>query len=558
MTHSPLARAVWLLCALPLGAAAQLAPSVPNAGSLLQQVPPPALSPRPNRASGLTLRQPDGQALPPSAPFDVRGITISGNTLITSEVLGALVADAIGQPLTLPQLEALAARITQAYQRRGYPLARAIVPAQTIEDGQVRLQVIEARFGEVRLDNQSRSGNRLLSATLSPLQAGEVIEQDSLDRALLLLSDIPGVVSMATLSPGSQVGTSDLLVGVQPGARVSGQLTADGHGSQSAGRSRAGASLNLINTLGLGDVLSATALSSGKGLNHGGVSYELALNGLGTRFGVGISSLRYELIGGLAKLDAHGTAHVLSAVLRQPLVRRSNANLSAALTIDRTTLRDRVDVSSIATDRTMHNANLSVHGDLVDGWAGGGLTTADAGVLTGRVGFDKPAAQLGDAASAQTEGGFTKWTLNVSRVQSVGASGSLHLSARAQRASCNLDASQKLSVGGPSGVRGYDSGAAPGDEGEIFSAEYRHTMRLSAPGLWQATVFADTARVRINAKPFAAGSNHLRLSGAGVGLNWGLDAWQARLAVAMPVGAVPSTMDATRTTRGWIDISRQF
>jgi hemolysin activation/secretion protein len=83
-------------------------------------------------------------------------------------------------------------------------------------------------------------------------------------------------------------------------------------------------------------------------------------------------------------------------------------------------------------------------------------------------------------------------------------------------------------------------------------------MRLSAPGLWQATVFADTARVRINAKPFAAGSNHLRLSGAGVGLNWGLDAWQARLAVAMPVGAVPSTMDATRTTRGWIDISRQF
>ena len=558
MTHSALARAAWLLCAVPLGAAAQLAPSVPNAGSLLQQVPPPALSPRPNRANGLTLRQPDGQALPPSAPFEVRGITITGNTLITTEALAALVADAVGQPLTLPQLEALAARITQAYQRQGYPLARAIVPAQTIENGQVRLQVIEARFGEVRVDNQTRTANRLLNATVSPLQPGEVIAQDRLDRALLLLSDIPGVQTMATLSPGTEVGTSDLQVDVQTGARVTGQLTADDHGSQSAGRSRGGVSLNLINTLGLGDVFSATALSSGKGLNHGGVSYELALNGLGTRLGVGISSLRYELIGGLAKLDAHGTAKVLSMVLRQPLVRRSSANLIAALTLDNTTLRDHVEVSSIATDRTMHDANLAVHGDLTDGWGGGGVTAADAGVRMGRVGFDKRPALLADAASAQTEGSFTKWTLNVSRLQSVGANGALYLSARAQWASCNLDASQKLSVGGPDGVRGYDSGAAPGDEGEIFSAEYRHNVRLPAPGQWQATVFADTARVRINAKPFASGTNHLRLSSAGMGLNWGFDAWQAQLAVAMPVGAVPSTMDPTRTTRGWIDISRQF
>jgi hypothetical protein len=553
------AQAAWLLLGLPLAAAAQPAPSAPNAGSLLQQIPQPAASDRPNRANGLTLRRPEGQNLPASAPFEVRAITITGNTLITSEALSALLADAVGQPLTLAQLEALAARITQAYQRQGYPLARAIVPAQTIEDGQVRLQVIEARFGEVRVDNHSRTSNRLINATMAPLQSGDVVAQDKLDRALLLLSDIPGLASQATLSAGSQVGTSDLLVDVQPGARAVGQVTADDHGSQSAGRSRLGVVLNLVNPLGLGDVLSATALSSGKGLNSGGASYELLLNGSGTRIGVGFSSLRYELIGSLASLDAHGTAEVLSAVLRQPLIRSSNLNLSAALTLERTQLRDKVDVSSIATDRTMHDANLSLVGERTDAWGGGGVTLAQVGVLAGRVGFDNEAAQDGDAASAQTEGGFTKWTLNLSRQQSVGANGTLSLSMRGQWANCNLDASQKLSVGGPFGVRGYDTGVAPGDEGEIFSAEYRHTVRMSAPGVWQASVFADTAHVRINAKPFSGGDNNLHLSGAGMGLSWtGLDGWQANVAVAAPIGSVPNSLDYSRTTRGWVDIRRQF
>ncbi len=56
MNRPALARAAWLLLAVPLGAAAQSASSVPNAGSLLQQIPQPAPAVRPNRESGLKLR----------------------------------------------------------------------------------------------------------------------------------------------------------------------------------------------------------------------------------------------------------------------------------------------------------------------------------------------------------------------------------------------------------------------------------------------------------------------------------------------------------------------
>ena len=127
-------------------------------------------------------------------------------------------SDSEGKELTLSQLDELAGRITDYYHNQGYPLARAIIPAQTISGGVVRMEIIEARYGKINLDNSSRVDDPLLAATLSPLQAGKMVEQNALDRALLLLSDVPGVAVAATLQPGDAVGTSDLLVATTPTA----------------------------------------------------------------------------------------------------------------------------------------------------------------------------------------------------------------------------------------------------------------------------------------------------------------------------------------------------
>ena len=54
-----------------------------------------------------------------------------------------LVADAEGRSLTLSRIEGLAKRITDYYHAHGYPLARAVIPPQTIEDGVVEIRVNE-------------------------------------------------------------------------------------------------------------------------------------------------------------------------------------------------------------------------------------------------------------------------------------------------------------------------------------------------------------------------------------------------------------------------------
>ncbi len=199
-------RLLFLLILSPLTALA--ADSVaPGAGSMLQQLQPVKPTAPSSTGTGLTIEREGGGQLPPSAPFIVKTFLISGNEKIDTPTLHALVADTEGKSITLSRLSELAARITDYYHSHGYPLARAFIPAQTIQSGSVRIEIMEAHYGKIKLDNRSRVSDTLLQNTLSPLQNGQTIEQSGLDRSLLLLSDIPGVAAHTLLKAGEQVGT---------------------------------------------------------------------------------------------------------------------------------------------------------------------------------------------------------------------------------------------------------------------------------------------------------------------------------------------------------------
>ncbi|TAK64174.1 ShlB/FhaC/HecB family hemolysin secretion/activation protein [Methylobacter sp.] len=538
----------------------------PGAGSLLQQlqpVKPPAPSPI---GPELNIEQKGGGKLPTSVPFPVKSIQISGNEKIDTQTLHALVADAEGTSITLHQLSELADRITGYYHGHGYPLARAFIPAQTIQSGMVRIEVMEARYGEIKLHNDSKVIDSLLQDTLSPLQVGQTIGQAGLDRALLLLSDIPGVAANATLKTGESVGTSDLLVNASPGPAVIGNLVVDGYGNRYTGRPRVGGTVNWINPLHHGDVLSLSGLSSGDGLNYGRLAYESLVNGQGTRLGGSYSALHYELGGSLSALNAHGSAQVGSVWGNHPLIRSRNFNLYGQLEYDRRELRDRIDVGDIRSFRHIDNGTLSVSGDARDRLLSGGINTWSLGWTVGHVGFDNQDAQLLDAATVKTQGMFSKWNANLARLQNLTERDELYLAFAGQWAQDNLDSSMKMIVGGPYTVRGYDMGAVSGDTGYIGTAELRHGLGSGRFGQFQVVGFIDSAQVTVNQNPWSAGTNRATLSGAGGGINWlgpklnwaGAGRLSARTYIATPVGPVPDLVGKTDSVRAWMEIGMGF
>lgn len=546
-----------LLAAFPPLVAAQAGPAIPGAGNILQQVQPVTPPARSSTGTDLTINREADIKLPPGAPFMVNTIQITGNKKISTETLHALVADGEGKNLTLVQLGALAARITEYYRSQGYPLARAIIPAQTIRAGIVEIQIIVARYGKISLNNRSRVSDPLLQATLSQLQIGEDIQQQGLDKTLLLLSDIPGVLVNAKLKPGDAVGTSDLEVNTLSGPAVSGNIGLDNYGNRFTGKPRISGSVNIIDPLNLkfSNVLSLSALSSGGDLNYGRLAYESVVNGQGSRLGGSYSMLRYRLGNSLAPLNGNGTAQVASLFAKHPFVRGRDANLYGQIQYDKLQLRDRIDILSTKTDRHLDNWTLSLTGDAQDALLSGGVNTWNLGWTAGRVGFANTTAQLLDADTAATQGGFSKLNANFARYQSLGPKDGLYLAFDGQLASTNLDSSQKMSVGGPNSVRAYDAGAVSGDNGYFVSAEYRHSLGQG----WQAVAFVDSASVTINKNTWTASENTASLNGVGLGLNWtGPDQWNARAYVAKPIGSMPVTAGTEKSARVWLETRKGF
>jgi hemolysin activation/secretion protein len=534
-------------------------PPPPGAGSILQQVQPATLPPPASNDTGLTIEHTVSGTPPPSSPFLVKALLISGNTLFDTPTLHALVADAEGRTLTLPELHAFIMRLGDYYHAHGYPLARAIVPAQTIASGMVRIDIIEARYGQIAVENSSRVTDHMLHSTLSSLHSGQPIEQSTLDHALLLLSDIPGVAVNATLKPGEAVGTSDLTVATVPSPALAGSAALDNFGNRYTGRARIGGTLEAVEPLRHGDVLSLSGLSSGGDMNYGRLGYDTLLDGAGTRVGLAYSALHYRLGDPLSALDAHGTAEVTSLWVKQPLVRSPDVNLYGQLQYDRLQLHDHIDASAIITDRHLGNGTASLVGDARDTLLSGGLTGWNVGITHGQVEFDNLAAQAVNAVTARSDGHFTKWTANLERLQTLGPADSLHLALSGQWANRNLDASQQLVEGGIYTVRAYDMGALSADTGYLETAELRHDLGVAWQGHWQALAFLDSAQLTVNKNPWEAGKNSATLSGAGVGLNWtGPHRWSVKSDIAARLGATPKLVADTSAVRAWIELDKVF
>ncbi len=558
ITRSPLAAAL-LLAFAPLATFAA-GPVLPDVGVILQQlVPTVPLVPPPSRG-GLTIEQTDSNKMPASLPFLVQSLQITGNTRIDTPTLLALVANAKGKTLTLSELAEQVALITAYYRSQNFTFARAIIPPQTIVQGVVRIEVIEAVYGKVNLDNSSEVKDALLQATLSPLQTGQVISQTTMDHALLLLSDVPGVLVDATFKPGSTIGSSDFIVSTTPSQSVFGDVMLDSYGNRYTGRERLSGALSVLNMLNQGDTLSVNVLSSGRGMGYGRLGYESLLNGRGTRLGAAYSSLNYVL-GQPITTDIHGSARVASLWAKQPLVRSRDINVYGQIQYDGLKLRD-FYASTIQNDRSLTNWTLSLSGDTRDQWlAGGGINSWGLNWSTGRVAFDNPAAQLADATTANTQGRFSKWNASYVRLQSLTSEALLNFTASGQWASTNLDSSQRMSVGGPYTVRAYDIGAMSGDKGYFLSVEYRHNLGQAWDGRWQAVAFVDSAHVRVstNTRPGVQGGNSGTLNGVGLGLNWARpDKWSGKVYGAKSIDAAPALAGGSQSIRVWVELVRKL
>lgn len=547
-----------------LAASCASSAQVPDAGRLLRETAPPPTAPAP-------LALPPG--LPASAPapaiagagqpaFVLQAVSFNGNSVFAADLLRALMADKLGQRVTLAELKLLAARVTDYYRAHDFILTQTVVPMQDVAAGAVQFSVLEGRLGRVRIERLDKVGvaDGVIDGAVAALPRGQPLTRQQLERAVLLLSDLPGLATQASLEAGDAAGSFDLVLELKAAPRYKVSVDVDNQGSRATGEYRIGALVRVNSPFGRGDNFDLRLLNAfGKGLTFGRGSYELPLGGAGLRASLAYAHVEYELGRDFAALGAYGSADVAELALTYPLLRSRARNLFGKAGVEFKRLNDHLGALGTASLKQARNVNAGLVYERRDDWLHGGYVSAGLTAYLGQLEIRSLAdRQLDeDAFGRHTGGRFARASYQLSRLQYVGANTSFYLALAGQWANKNLDSADKIAAGGPRAVRAFSGATGIGDEAAIVNAEWRWSANPDT----SVSLFYDIGVVRINRRPLAGEDNRRTLSGYGLGLYRTLAGGTAlRASLAWPrrnSGAVPGG-EAERSPRAYAQLVKVF
>jgi hemolysin activation/secretion protein len=559
-----------LICMTPM-----LAAAAPDAGQLINERQRVEGQPARPAAEPQASAEPQGKDGVGGFSALVQRVRFSGTEGLASEQeLQSWVADHLGKRLTHAQMLALASRVSARLQAKGFLLARAYLPKQDLSGAELEIAVLAGRLqdgpGRLLIGGADPALESRLRAIADANLGQGAARSEELERALLLMRDIPGITVRSALEKGEQAGTSRIQAQVLEQPRLGGSVSLDNFANRYTGAARASARVYLNRPLDQEDQ-ALLLVSKTSDTSQAALSYGWALSPKGLRANVNGSYLRYRVGQDLAALDMRGTARSLGAGLSYPLQRSRERNVWLSMDAQERRLDD--DALGVSLHRRrVDTLSAAVSANAWDEWLGGGQSDLGLTVSAGNVSLSRNADDAAaDAVSANTQGGFHKISWRAGRNQALPGlrDWSLFVSANGQFAAKNLDSSEKFMLGGPAGVRAYAVGEAAGDSGWLASAELRREFRVFGLRA-QALGFADVGWITQHQQPWSGAladpsTNHYRLGGAGLGLNIGGERWSLRSAWAHAIGHNPGRSSAgldadgrAERQRAWVQLNASY
>ena len=488
--------------------------------------PEPVVAPQPVPAavakSSVAPVKPEASA-PQDVRLTIREIQFDGVTAFSHSELQQVVQEFIGQELDLEQAFVIPARISSYYQSRNM-VARATLVGSLERNGVLKVGVIETKVSQSQLNQQLS----VVSAAEKAVQAAPLLSQE--DETALILKHY-----------AKQSRQYELLV--------------DNQGLEGTGARRVGVGLVWNDALGQGNTLSVQGIKTqGSQFLQAAFAWATGIEGL--KLGARVSDLSYEVVETVQNATfASGEAVKKGLFLAYELVNTPAEYSSLGLRYDTAKLRNQglgLNESAYYDTRVM---GIEFKGFEREMAPGGAVFTYDARLSKGEVDMTGSPNQQADLLDEKTGGTFTKFLFTGTVLQPLGGINSAYFGLTLQHANKNLDASEKLYLGGPMGVRAYGVGEGAASKGQIATFELR--QRLSAKTT--LAEFYDVGRVR--AWQDAGGNTQAgtSLSGVGLSLSHKLDSGiNVKATWARRTGEAPENNDAYDRNRFWLSLESRF
>ena len=488
--------------------------------------------------------------------FGIEGV----KSLPFADVAGVF-APLAGKEVTIADLVEKANQVTKMYQDAGYLLSFAFVPAQSFNDGFVRVTVVEGYISGTKITGKPGPSEQRLRDIAAHIEAERPLKRATFERYLNLLTLVPGMKIKADVQPPTQTdGATELSLDVsrQPVA-LGTSLTYNNPGIRGVFT----VTSNALTPLGEQIQLTAIAPKGHNDEEFYAASYIQPLGSKGLQARVDASHYRGQPDDqALAGLTRHLDTKRVAVSVSYPILLNNQRNLTVSGGMYGVNSRDRYEVpnspNNINSQTNVRAAQVQLsYNEVTDKQT----RSATLGVFKGFTGMGASQSYTTQPAGvAQVLGpydlGFWRFTFDGKQGVVLPWDFGVIVSAGAQYSSNTLPTSEQATFGGQRFGLGYPAGEIAGDKGWGASIEINRMFRTDFRFLKtiQPYLMLDTARVYVNYGQLF----HNQLASVGLGVRisdskyYSLD-----LSVAKPMADAP-TNSPSRPVRFNANWSYQF
>jgi hemolysin activation/secretion protein len=496
--------------------------------------------------------------------FEVSDLVVDNATVYNKDELAPLIDPILHREITIRDVLGVADAIEAKYRGDGYVLTHVFVPPQSIGDSAFHLQVVEGFIKRVTVEGGGDGVREVVERAVAPVAVDRPASLATLERAILLANDLPGVTATGVIKPGDELGAADLIVTIAQHS-LDGLASINNRGSPYNGKWTGFGEVAFNDLIGEAERITVDLSSSAdvEQQRYIALGYTQPVGWAG--FNLGFDASYSNGTPGYTLASENGTtlAYRLGPRASYSIIRsrRENFEIDGAL-IAAGVESDIHGVQASRDDYRMMEVKAVYS---VVGWLGGASSisgTLDHGVdIFGASNAGSPSVSRNGAVPD-----FTKLSTEFRHLQPIGGNFSLSLDAMAQGSFDTLYSAEGFTLGGPKIGRGYAPAELIGDQGVGAATEIRFDQPVDLYELqsYEPYLFYDVGRVwqnrSINALNSEGVPSGMGLASAGTGLRLSFDEGVTMgFELARPLTHPPSTdQDRKKPLEVYFDLAARF
>jgi hemolysin activation/secretion protein len=465
---------------------------------------------------------------PPSqnAAFDVWEYRVLGNSVLDNKTIEDTLYPFLGLGLTIDTVEGARKALEKAFHGAGYKTVLVEIPEQEVNEGIVRLQVVEGKVAKLAVTGSQYFSLGHIRSQVPSLAEGQVPNMPKLQKELTALNaETPDRKVTPVLRAGNTPGTLEVDLQVDDQLPLHGSVEVNGRNNANTSRSRVIASLrydNLWQRFHSASLQFQTTPEDPNQVQVWSGTYTLPTHWWDTRlvmYGIGIDSTTQ--IAGVGAMSVVGSGDIYGLRLLKPLEGTDSFFHNLSLGVEYKSFGQAVTLLGSDTQNTpISYAPFSARYDATMLHGEDARTSLDIALNFSLRGVGNNAQEFDDKRlGARSNYAYVEGELK--HLHTLPWDFKLSTRLSGQIADGLLISNEQFSAGGVGSVRGYHQTQQLGDDGVAFSTEL-YTPSLRDPDWewmqqWRFLAFAEGAQLWVH-KPLKGTPSAYSLASFGAGM----------------------------------------